>query len=75
MIVPAWIFLKSQNKAVKVVVAVRAEQDVQEVPRAFNRRRQLIPTIAANHRGAQIVAIAHLDVVVPTVMVSLQTEQ
>lgn len=75
MVVPAWTLLESENKAVEVVVAIRAEQDVQDVPGAFYQRRQLIPTEPANHGGAETVAVTHLDVVIATVMVRLQTEQ
>lgn len=74
MIVPAWTLLESKNKAIKVVVAVWGEQDVQEVPRAFYWRRQLIPAKPANHRGVQIAAVTHLDIVIATVMVRLKTE-
>lgn len=75
MAVPACTFLKNEDKAVKVVVAVWAEQDVQPTSRALHRRRKPIPAEAANHRGAQALAVAHFNIVVPAVVVRLQAEQ
>lgn len=75
MTVPACTFLKNENKAVKVVVAVRAEQDVQGASRALDRRGKLLAAEAANHGGAQAVAVAHFYIVVPTAVIRLQTEQ
>lgn len=72
---PAWNLLKSKNKAIKVVIAIWGEQDVQAIARAFHLRRQLIPTKPANHRGVQIIAITYLNIVITTAMVRFQTEQ
>lgn len=73
--VPACTLLVRHNKTVKVVVAVWAEQDVQDVPGAFNWRRQLVAAEPTNHRGGQTVAVTHLHVVVTAAVVGLQTEQ
>lgn len=48
---------------------------MQVVPRAFYWRRYPIPTVPTNHRRAQILPITHLNVVITTGMVRLQTEQ
>ena len=75
MVVPAWTLLKSKDEAVKVVVAVWGEQDVQDVPGAFYWLRQLIPAKPSDHRGVQTVAVSQLHIVVTTAVVCLQAEQ
>lgn len=72
---PAWTLLKSEDKAVKVVVAVRAEQHVQRVPGAPDWRGQPVPAEPSNHRRAQAVAVAHLYVIVATAVVRLKTKE
>lgn len=75
MTVPACTFLKNEDKAIKVVVAIRAEQDVQGTPRALYRRREPIPAEASNHGGARPVAVADFHVVVAAAVIGLQAEQ
>lgn len=66
--------LECGEEAVKILIAVRDEEDVQRVSGAEDGRRPLVPAEPADDAGAQAITVSHLDVVIAAAVVEFQTD-